>query len=373
MKVRKNNMHMVDEDKKYIEMLYESCQEGVITEEQRESLIADYKLDLRMHQIEEELETSLTLESTDDTHESAKEVYDKIRKMIYEKCAAGEFNESVREELLVKARTILEKTDDNKSGDPVKDFFDASKAEADAKALEANVENTFKNLQKPNAKAPTQNPTVLKEYTNGPAFAPGSNVTAGKAMLARNTRTPVSSGPAFAPGSNVNAGKAWLSNNTRTPVSNAKPLPLGVTGSSTATPSAASSARTAYSQRDQNAMKAAAAANSSAAKASAGGIGLQSGAVSLGQLNTQPAPQPKSMTSSISQAEAMKTSNAQIASKNASTNSISQNIAVDQSIDNIARDVIRGKYGNGPARQQALKAAGYDYDTVQKRVNELMK
>lgn len=35
--------------------------------------------------------------------------------------------------------------------------------------------------------------------------------------------------------------------------------------------------------------------------------------------------------------------------------------------------VIAGKYGNGQERAKALTAAGYDYNRVQKCVNELMK
>lgn len=35
--------------------------------------------------------------------------------------------------------------------------------------------------------------------------------------------------------------------------------------------------------------------------------------------------------------------------------------------------VIAGKYGNGQARADALTAAGYDYNRVQKCVNELVK
>ena len=43
-----------------------------------------------------------------------------------------------------------------------------------------------------------------------------------------------------------------------------------------------------------------------------------------------------------------------------------------KSIDTIAREVIRGDWGNGAEREKKLKAAGYDYDDVQKRVNQLM-
>lgn len=44
-----------------------------------------------------------------------------------------------------------------------------------------------------------------------------------------------------------------------------------------------------------------------------------------------------------------------------------------KTVDEIAREVIAGKWGNGSARKQKLTAAGYDYSTVQKRVNELLK
>lgn len=44
-----------------------------------------------------------------------------------------------------------------------------------------------------------------------------------------------------------------------------------------------------------------------------------------------------------------------------------------KSIDEIAREVIQGKWGNGTERKKKLTNAGYDYNAVQKRVNELMK
>ena len=44
-----------------------------------------------------------------------------------------------------------------------------------------------------------------------------------------------------------------------------------------------------------------------------------------------------------------------------------------KSIDAVAREVIAGKWGNGIARRLKLKAAGYDPAAVQKRVNELLK
>lgn len=43
-----------------------------------------------------------------------------------------------------------------------------------------------------------------------------------------------------------------------------------------------------------------------------------------------------------------------------------------KSINEVAREVIQGKWGNGDARRKALRAAGYDVDAVQKRVNEML-
>lgn len=43
-----------------------------------------------------------------------------------------------------------------------------------------------------------------------------------------------------------------------------------------------------------------------------------------------------------------------------------------KSVDTLAREVIAGKWGNGATRKQKLEAAGYDYDAVQKRVNQLL-
>ena len=43
-----------------------------------------------------------------------------------------------------------------------------------------------------------------------------------------------------------------------------------------------------------------------------------------------------------------------------------------KSIDEVAREVIRGKWGNNPERKRRLESAGYDYNAVQKRVNQLM-
>lgn len=44
-----------------------------------------------------------------------------------------------------------------------------------------------------------------------------------------------------------------------------------------------------------------------------------------------------------------------------------------KSIDEIAKEVIKGKWGNGADRKNRLTQAGYNYSAVQKRVNQLMK
>lgn len=44
-----------------------------------------------------------------------------------------------------------------------------------------------------------------------------------------------------------------------------------------------------------------------------------------------------------------------------------------KSLDEIAKEVINGKWGNGSDRKKRLAAAGYDYSEVQKRVNQLLK
>lgn len=44
-----------------------------------------------------------------------------------------------------------------------------------------------------------------------------------------------------------------------------------------------------------------------------------------------------------------------------------------KSVDEIAREVMQGKWGNNPERKQKLIDAGYDYNAVQNRVNQLLR
>ena len=50
----------------------------------------------------------------------------------------------------------------------------------------------------------------------------------------------------------------------------------------------------------------------------------------------------------------------------------SSDLSNKKSLDEIAKEVIRGDWGNGQDRKDRLTAAGYDYGAVQKRVNELL-
>nr|DAU31378.1 MAG TPA: peptidoglycan hydrolase [Caudoviricetes sp.] len=43
-----------------------------------------------------------------------------------------------------------------------------------------------------------------------------------------------------------------------------------------------------------------------------------------------------------------------------------------KSVDEVAREVIQGKWGNGSERKNRLTAAGYDYNEVQKKVNQMI-
>lgn len=44
-----------------------------------------------------------------------------------------------------------------------------------------------------------------------------------------------------------------------------------------------------------------------------------------------------------------------------------------KSVDELAQEVIDGKWGDGQNRKDKLETAGYDYDAVQSRVNEILK
>ena len=58
---------------------------------------------------------------------------------------------------------------------------------------------------------------------------------------------------------------------------------------------------------------------------------------------------------------------------NAVQNRVNEMLAKPKkSVTEVAKDVINGKYGNGDERKKKLEAEGYDYDQVQAKVNQLL-
>lgn len=54
-------------------------------------------------------------------------------------------------------------------------------------------------------------------------------------------------------------------------------------------------------------------------------------------------------------------------------NQLMSGVNAKKSIDEIAKEVIQGKWGNGAERKSKLTAAGYNYNAVQNKVNQLLK
>lgn len=48
-------------------------------------------------------------------------------------------------------------------------------------------------------------------------------------------------------------------------------------------------------------------------------------------------------------------------------------IVPSKTLEEISKEVIQGKWDNGEIRRQKLEAAGYNYDKVQNKVNELLR
>ena len=57
---------------------------------------------------------------------------------------------------------------------------------------------------------------------------------------------------------------------------------------------------------------------------------------------------------------------------NAVMNIINGKTVAKKSVDTVAREVIAGKFGNGADRKKNVEKAGYNYNEVQKRVNQLL-
>lgn len=53
-------------------------------------------------------------------------------------------------------------------------------------------------------------------------------------------------------------------------------------------------------------------------------------------------------------------------------NATDTNVVTDKTVDELAQEVIAGKWGNGADRKNRLTNAGYNYSEVQRRVNEIL-
>ena len=69
----------------------------------------------------------------------------------------------------------------------------------------------------------------------------------------------------------------------------------------------------------------------------------------------------------------LKTAGYDYAAVQAKVNQLAKGTSNQKSIDAVAGEVIQGKWGNGADRKKRITSAGYDYSAVQKRVNELLK
>lgn len=64
---------------------------------------------------------------------------------------------------------------------------------------------------------------------------------------------------------------------------------------------------------------------------------------------------------------------ANLVSKSGQTTTSSSTTTAKKSVEEIAREVIRGNWGSGADRKKRLEAAGYNYSEVQSKVNQLLK
>lgn len=107
--------------------IYEACQAGTITEDQREELIENIKAN-RVASIAIE-------EAVSDEDNSLKEKYAEVRRLVYEKCANGEFSEDAREDILKAAYNKIFNIEE--SDDSMSQVTPANKANDDADTKKA--------------------------------------------------------------------------------------------------------------------------------------------------------------------------------------------------------------------------------------------
>lgn len=111
--------------------LYESCNKGDISINQRESLINDLRNKMMVDTVIGESE----IDDEDFDANSAKVKFEAVKKVIYNRCAAGEFNEDTREVLIDKA---------HKHFFPVTETDEVAKDDTTSKDVEKAVSDTLK-------------------------------------------------------------------------------------------------------------------------------------------------------------------------------------------------------------------------------------
>lgn len=126
--------------------LYEACQQGLITIEEREELISeakhDYDLSLDMTAVE-------SSEVHDDSSYSKKEKFDTVKGMIYERCANGFITIEEREEMIQKAYNSIFESDQNDQADSAQQSKkDLQKAQNEQNKLEKQAQQNEKDMQK---------------------------------------------------------------------------------------------------------------------------------------------------------------------------------------------------------------------------------
>lgn len=373
----------------YRNILQEFCDENLITPEQKYILEKDFKADLRLEEIENQILEESKLEENPYTR---KEQYDKVRKLIYEKCAEGKISEYTREDLLKRVQKSFFEAENgqgnnNSADNAMKKSF--SEAQTDVKKLETDVKKTFDNLPAPSAKDAMKNqPKDVKVESSDVMTEDWFDVSqqdyqnALNRMNANNYKNSMT-GTNFQSAAqqrnrdqqlidryNSQQARDLQRHNEALNRLNANQYKNTMTGTNF---QSASVQRT----RDQNtvAQYANVAANAQAqgaarrlsnqgTKPPSGG---QNGFDHMDEVHAGIAKPAASVANGGNFAMLNNNVNANTANANASS------ALKTMSNDQVAKDVIRGKYGNGPARVEALKKAGYDPAAIQKSVNAMLK
>ena len=124
-------------------VLYESCSKGEITVEEREAQIDEVKNIIYAKQIiaEESLNA--------DDHATKEEVFSDVKKALYERCGAGEFNEDIREELIHRAYNQIFMVEEMDAGTTAASAAGTAKPNANAeKEIDKSMNDAKKEMEK---------------------------------------------------------------------------------------------------------------------------------------------------------------------------------------------------------------------------------